>query len=191
VRVTIALEDIIGDEVVSADAKIIGEVEGIAIDINTWRAPVVRIGLNKGVETSVGIKKPMFGAARLYIESLYVEHVSDLVTLSKKLGDLKNFSIDQSQIPLMAGDIVGKRVVCRKGREIGAVESIMFDTKSTWTVPYFKVRLEKAVVEDLKLKKPLLKTPLISIATKDVRTVGDLVMLAIEMDQLKDMLERG
>jgi sporulation protein YlmC with PRC-barrel domain len=177
--------------VVTADAKIIGEVEGIAIDINTWRAPVIRIGLNKGVETSLGIKKPMFGAARFYIESLYVDHVSDLVTLSKKLADLKNFSIDQSQIPLMAGDIVGKRVVCRKGREIGAVESIMFETKTTWLVPYFKVRLEKGVVDDLKLKKPLLKTPLISIATKDVRTVGDLVMLAIETDQLKEMLEKG
>jgi sporulation protein YlmC with PRC-barrel domain len=147
--------------------------------------------LNKGVEASVGIKKPMFGAARFYIESLYVEHISDLVTLSKKLSDLKNFSIDQSQIPLMAGDIVGKRVVCRKGREIGVVESIMFDTKAVWMVPFFKVRLEKGVVDDLKLKKPLLKTPLISIATKDVRTVGDLVMLTIETDQLKDMMVRG
>jgi hypothetical protein len=32
---------------------------------------------------------------------------------------------------------------------------------------------------------------LITIATKDVRTVGDLVMLAIETEQIKEMLEKG
>ncbi len=120
-----------------------------------------------------------------------MDHVSDLVTLSKKLGDLKNFLVDPSQVSLMAGNIVGKRVAGRKGREIGTVESIIFDTKATWMVNALKVRLERGVVGDLKVKKPLLTTPLISIATKDIRTVGDLVMLAIDIDQLKELHEKG
>jgi sporulation protein YlmC with PRC-barrel domain len=187
----LALEEIIGDEVVSADGKLIGVVGGIAIDTDTWKAPVIRICLNRGVEMSIGITKPLFGAACFFMESSHAEYVSDLVTLSKNLGDLKNFLIDPEQVPLMAGDIVGKRVLGLKGREIGTVESIILDTNGTWMVRSFNVRLEKRVLGDLKVKKRLLTTPLVSIATKDIRTVGDLVMLAIDANQLKEMLEKS
>lgn len=188
---TLPLEGIVGNEVVSADGKIIGVVDGIAIDTDTWRAPVIRICVNRGVEISIGINKPLFGAACFFTESSNVDSVSDLITLSKKLEDLKNFLVNPSQVPLMAGNIIGKRVAGLKGREIGTVESIIFDTAGPWMVKTFSVRLEKGVVSDLKLKKPLLTTPLISIATKDIRTVGDLVMLSIDANHLKEMLEKS
>jgi sporulation protein YlmC with PRC-barrel domain len=184
-----ALEDMIGDEVISSDGNIIGVVDGIAIDTDTWKAPVIRICLNRGLDEPVGIRKPLFGAACIFTESINVDSISDFVTLSKKLGDLKNYLINPSQVPLMAGNIVGRRVVGRHGREIGTVESIIFDTDGPWMVRSFNVRLEKGVIDDLKLKKSLLTTPLISIATKDIRTVGDIVMLSIDINQLQGILE--
>lgn len=184
------LEDIIGNEVVSADARILGVVDGVAIDTNSWLAPAIKICLKRGVEITPDIKKPQFGAACFFIESANVESVSDLITLSKKFEDLKNILVDPSQVPLTAGDIVGKRVIGRKGREIGIVESITFDIQATWTVRSFKIRLERRVIDDLKLKKRLLTTPLISIATRDILTVGDLVMLSIDTDQLRQILEK-
>jgi sporulation protein YlmC with PRC-barrel domain len=184
-----ALEDVIGDEVISSDGNIIGVVDGIAIDTESWRAPVIRICLNRGLDEPVGVSKPLFGAACIFTESNNIDNVSDFVTLSKKLVDLKNFLINPSQVPLMAGNIIGRRVVGRHGREIGTVESIIFETDGPWTVRAFKVRLGKGVVDDLKLKKSILSTPLISIATKDIRTVGDIVMLSIDVNQLQGILE--
>jgi sporulation protein YlmC with PRC-barrel domain len=186
-----ALEDVIGDEVISSDGKIIGELDGIAIDTDTWRAPVVRICLNRGLDSTLGINKPLFGAACIFTESSNIENVSDLVTLSKTLGDLKNFLINPSQVPLMAGNIVGRRVAGRQGQEIGIVESILFDTDGPWMVRSLSVRLGKAVVADMKLKRSLLNTPLISITTKDIRTVGDIVMLSIDASQLGEIMVKA
>ena len=182
------LEDLIGDEVISSDGNIIGELDGIAIDTDTWRAPVVRICLNRGLDMTLGINKPLFGAACIYTESSNIDNVSDLATLSKTIGDLKNFLINPSQVPLMAGNIVGRRVVGRQGHEIGTVESIVFDTEGPWMVRSLSVRLGKGVVADMKVKRSLLTTPLVSIATKDIRTVGDIVMLSIDANQLEEML---
>lgn len=186
-----ALEDVIGDEVISSDGNIIGELDGIAIDTDTWRAPVVRICLNRGLDATLGVNKPLFGAACIFTESANVENVADLVTLSKTLGDLKNFLINPSQVPLMAGNIVGRRVVGLKGQEIGVVESILFDTDGPWMVRSISVRLGKAVANDLKLKKSLLSTPLISVTTKDIRTVGDIVMLSIDANQLGEIMVKA
>jgi sporulation protein YlmC with PRC-barrel domain len=186
-----ALEDVIGDEVISSDGKIIGELDGIAIDTDTWRAPVVRICLNRGLDEALGVNKPLFGAACIFTESSNIENVSDLVTLSKTLGDLKNFLINPSQVPLMAGNIVGRRAVGRKGQEIGIVESIVFDTDGPWMVRSISVRLGKEVAADLKVKKSLFNTPLISITTKDIRTVGDIVMLSIDANQLGEIMVKA
>ena len=186
-----SLEDIIGLEVVSSDAKLIGELDGIGIDINTWTAPVVRFCLKKGMDGPLGVKKPLFGAACLLIESSYIERVSDVITLTRTMGEIRSLLIERAQVPLMAGEMVGKRVVGKNGREIGVVETIVIDTDKGWAVPQIKVRLDKYVVEELNLKKTILSTPLIGISTKDIRTVGDLVMLSIATDQLKGMLEKS
>jgi sporulation protein YlmC with PRC-barrel domain len=186
-----ALEDVIGDEVVSSDGNIIGELDGIAIDTDTWRAPVVRICLKRGLDATLGISKPLFGAACVFTESANVESVADLVTLSKTLGELNNFLINPSQVPLMAGNIVGRRVAGRQGQEIGIVESIQFDTDGPWTVRSLSVRLGKAVAADLKVKRSLLSTPLINVTTKDIRTVGDIVMLSIDPNQLGEIVMKA
>ncbi len=111
----LALEEIIGDEVVSEDGKLIGVIDGVAIDTDTWTAPVIKICLNRGMEVPIGINKPLFGAACFFMESSNIESISDIVTLTKKLTDLSNFVINPSQVPLLAGDIVGKRVTGSKG----------------------------------------------------------------------------
>ncbi len=186
-----ALEDVIGDEVISSDGNIIGVLDGIAIDTETWRAPVVRICLNRGVDAPLGVTKPLFGAACIFMESSNVENVADLVTLSKTLDDLRNSLINPSQVPLMAGNIIGRRVVGRQGHEIGTVESITFGTEGPWMVQSFSVRLAKGVVADMNAKRSLLSTPLISIATKDIRTVGDIVMLSIDSNQFGEIMVKA
>jgi sporulation protein YlmC with PRC-barrel domain len=188
---TFALEDLIGDEVVSSDGTIVGQMDGVAVDTDTWTAPVIRVCLTRGLDASLGVNKPLFGAACVFIESSNIANVSDFMTLSKTLGELKGLLVNASQVPLMAGNIIGRRVAGHQGREIGTVESMMIDTDGPWTVRSFSVRLEKEVAADLKLKKKLLSTQLISIATKDIRTVGDIVMLSIDTKQIGEMLQHS
>lgn len=185
-----ALEELMGDQVISSDGKIIGKLDGIAIDTDTWGAPVVRICLTRGLDANLGVNKPLFGAACIFTESANIENVSDYVTLSKTLEELKNLLINPSQVPLMAGNIVGRRVAGSQGRHIGTVESIIFATEGPWMVQSLTVRLGKEVTAELKLEKSLISTPLISIATKDIRTVGDIVMLSIDATGLGERVKK-
>jgi sporulation protein YlmC with PRC-barrel domain len=51
------LEFIVGKEVISADAKIIGTVEGIAVDVDNWKVPAIRMSVRKGIEASLNLKR--------------------------------------------------------------------------------------------------------------------------------------
>ena len=57
---TIELENIIGAEVMSSDAKVVGTVEGVEIDIKGWRLVALKIGLERGLEDSIGSKNIFF-----------------------------------------------------------------------------------------------------------------------------------
>ena len=185
----IKVEDIIGDEVLSADAKVIGKVEGIGIDTEGWKGKVLKLQVNKGMEEAVGVKKPLFGAARFYFDVQYVENIAHVITVSRKTDKLKEISVDGAQVQRTAGDILMKMIVSSNGEHIGTVNEIYFDEKRNWAMPYIQCRLTKELKKAWKDKK--LKSGLIKIPTIQVRTVGDVVMLDVSTAQLKDIIEHS
>ena len=64
---TIELENIIGAEVMSSDAKVVGTVEGVEIDIKGWRLVALKIGLRRGLEDSIGSKKHLFSVEKVNV----------------------------------------------------------------------------------------------------------------------------
>jgi sporulation protein YlmC with PRC-barrel domain len=84
----------------------------------------------------------------------------------------------------------GMRVICKKGRQIGYVDNLVFDPKDNWKVSYIDVRLDKTTREDLNIKKKMMSSSSgIVIRTCDIRTIGDMVMLNIDIEELKLWLE--
>ncbi len=47
------IEDILGKEMVSSDAKVVGYVEGVDLDRDKWKVPSLRITINKGLEAQL------------------------------------------------------------------------------------------------------------------------------------------
>lgn len=184
------MEDIVSIEVISADARVAGEVEGMAVDVEDWMIPALRIALKKGVEDTVGVKKPLLGYAKLYIKTDAVDSISDTLTLKANLSDLKEITIEGGSVVTTASDVIGKRVICRRARQIGFAENILFSPDKGWTVPYIEVKLDKSAIDDLNVKKPLLTTPTIRVQTTDIKTIGDMIMLKIDHEELRDFLEK-
>jgi sporulation protein YlmC with PRC-barrel domain len=119
-----------------------------------------------------------------------VDSISDMVTLKPNLTATKEVILEtDNEIPT-AGSIVDTRVVARGGRHIGYVDNFIFAPEKNWTITCMMVKLEKTVLSDLGLKKPRLGTPTIKILTEDIKTVGDMVMLNIDMKELKDHLDK-
>jgi len=184
------IEDFIGLEVLSGDARVIGTVEGVGVDVTSWRVPVLKIGIKKGMEESLGIKKPRFGSTTIYVRTEEIESISDMITLKPELENSKEAIIEGKVDIPTAGSIVGTRVIARGGKQMGFVDNFLFAPKKDWAIACMMVKMEKAVLSELKIKKPRIGTPVIKVLTEDIKTIGDMVMLKIDLQELRDYLDK-
>ncbi|OPX59402.1 MAG: PRC-barrel domain protein [Methanomassiliicoccales archaeon PtaB.Bin134] len=182
------LEDIVGKEVISADAIIIGTVEGIALDVDNWKVTAIRVSVRKGNEAALNLKKKALGVQRVHVAAPQVSSVSDTVTLAVKMDQVKDVLLEDRKAPLSAGDLMNKRVVGHDGKQIGYLDNVYFDAGRTWEITKFGVKLDKSAKQALDLKKGIAPSSQITVLTKDVKTVGDMVMLALDTSGLKDYL---
>jgi sporulation protein YlmC with PRC-barrel domain len=182
----VRMEDIMGKEVISTDAIIVGTVEGVNIDPDHWRIPAVRITVTKGLEMALDKKKKTLGSSKAFINTGAVVGFTDTITLAVSMADIKGALVADALWPLNFGNLTGMRVICKKGRQIGYVDNLVFDPKDNWKIDYIDVRLDKATREDLNIKKRMMSNSSgIVVKTSDIRTIGDMVMLNIDIDELK------
>jgi sporulation protein YlmC with PRC-barrel domain len=186
----VKMEDVMGKEVIASDAIIVGTVEGVSIDPEHWRLPALRVTVTKGLELALDKKKKKIGSSRVFINTGAVNSVSDSITLVPPMAELKGALVGETIWPLNFGLLTGMRVICKNGRQIGYVDNLIFDPKDDWKVSYIDVRLDKSSKEDLNIKKKMMSgSSSIVVRTSDIRTVGDMVMLSIDIDGLKQWLE--
>ncbi len=175
-----------GKEVISTDAIVVGTVEGVSIDPDHWRIPAVRLTVTKGLEMALDKKKKTLGSSKAFINTGAVNGFTDTITLSVSMTDIKGALVADALWPLNFGNLTGMRVICKKGRQIGYVDNIVFDPKDDWKINYIDVRLDKATRDDLNIKKRMMSNSSgIVVKTSDIRTIGDMVMLNIDIDELK------
>jgi sporulation protein YlmC with PRC-barrel domain len=184
------LEELVGLEVLSSDAKVVGTVEGVNVDTDNWRCGALRIILTKGIEANLGVKKPLFGAARIAFAPDKVETVRDVIKMKEPVTKLAQSVIDPSRLPTTGGHLVYKRVVSNNGKEIGVIESLYFEPDANWRVSFLEVEVEKEAFQDMKLKKTVFKKRTVRLPTSLIGTVGDLVMLNTSEEELGRILEK-
>ena len=184
------LEDIMGKEVISSDAIIIGTVEGVAVDTDNWKVPAIRISVRKGNEAALGMKKKVIGVQRIYVATPQVSSVSDTVTLAVKMDQVREVVVDDRKVPVTAGALLNKKVVGQDGKQLGFMDNVYFDTARSWEISKLGIKLDKAAKQSLDLQKGLAPASQITILTKDVKTVGDMVMLRLDLEGLKDYLNK-
>jgi sporulation protein YlmC with PRC-barrel domain len=78
-----------------------------------------------------------------------------------------------------------KDVISKDGRKVGALVGVNVDTK-TWTVHAIVVEVNKEIIEELHIKKSMLKLPKVNLKTDLVAVVGDIVHLNVDLKNLKD-----
>lgn len=182
------LEDIMGKEVISSDAIIIGTVDGVGIDTDNWKVPAIRISVRKGNEAALGLKKKAIGVRKIFVATPQVSSVSDTVTLAVKMDQVKEVVVDEKKVFMTAGDMLNKKVVGQDGKLIGFMDNVYFDTTRSWEIGKLGIKLDKTAKQSLDLQKGLAPSSQISILSKDVKSVGDMVMLRLDIDALKTYL---
>jgi sporulation protein YlmC with PRC-barrel domain len=90
-------------------------------------------------------------------------------------------------MPLEMGCLESRNVITTDGRMIGVLSGAYMDT-SSWTVTSLVVELEKDVVAELNVKKPLLRTAKVTVPTSTILNIADVVQLNTDMANLSTIL---
>ncbi len=78
-----------GKKVIGANAYIVGEVEGIDLNLENWHIEGLQVGLTNEAATEMGFKRPMLSKIVIVIPPSLIKAVGDVVALNESVGDLK------------------------------------------------------------------------------------------------------
>ena len=186
----LGLEEIIGLELISSDARVIGTIEGVGMDLVAWNVKALRVGLRRGLEDAAGSRKRMFGISKIYIKTSELQSVSDAVIMRRPVSALGEIIEPDGDSLTPAGAFMGMRVICSNAIFVGNVDNVFIDTEHGWTIPYIQVKLDRDAMDQLALQRTFMASSLIPIRTSDVEAIGEMVILKINMDGLKSTLNR-
>ena len=78
-------------KVVDNEARILGEISGIEIDLKTWKVTDIHVRLDEDSITALGYKKPrLLGKVEITLPISIINIISDIVTLNKNHSEIKN-----------------------------------------------------------------------------------------------------
>ena len=88
----LAAESLRGKKVIGAKGALIGEIDGVEIDMNTWKVVNFRVHLTDDVAKQLGYRTGFLGMSKpvvtLPVEA--VEHVGDVITVRNEIGELRD-----------------------------------------------------------------------------------------------------
>jgi sporulation protein YlmC with PRC-barrel domain len=85
----INFEEILGLQVVTSGARVIGEVKGAQIDTATWMIKFLNVKLTGEAAESLGMKK-RFRSSKICIPVGMVQAVAHVVTISRSIEELES-----------------------------------------------------------------------------------------------------
>ena len=81
---------IVGKKIVSSKGEVLGEVEGVEIDVSTWQAAGLYVSLTDETTVELGFKKPFMSKVVVCLPTNVVAAVGDMITLSESVKNLRD-----------------------------------------------------------------------------------------------------
>ena len=175
-----------GKKVIGSEGYILGEVDGVNINSNTWQANTFYVNLSDEATAELGFKKPFLGKITICLPTQLIKTVGDVIALKEPIRNLED--IAEKEVLPSSTELKGKKVVSAKGKAIGEIEG--FDIElSSWQVTGLEVGLTDDAATELGFKRPFLSKVVIVIPTKIVSLVGNFVTLDEEAENLESLVE--
>jgi sporulation protein YlmC with PRC-barrel domain len=109
-----------GKTVVGTDGYILGEVDGINVNLNTWQTDAFFINLSAEATAELGLKKPFLRKITVSLPTKLIEAVGEVITLNEPIRNLED--IAKRGLLGSSTKLEGKKVIGAKGYAIGEVE---------------------------------------------------------------------
>jgi len=179
------LEELVGLELISSDARTIGTVEGAAIDPSAWAVKAIRVGLRRGVEKLIDRQKRLFALDRVLISTAHLGRVSDAVIMRQPLTALKDQLLPEDGEMIPAGAFIGMRVMCGDAVFLGHVDNILIETSEGWRIPFIQVKLSREAKGQWERGSGTAAPALVNVTTQAIGALGDMVILTLTIDEVR------
>jgi sporulation protein YlmC with PRC-barrel domain len=91
VNETVNVNILLGKSVVADDARLVGAVTGVEVELMPkWEVTHLHVSLTEETTRELGYKKPFLGSVDVILPISIVKAVGDLISLDKKIDDLKD-----------------------------------------------------------------------------------------------------
>jgi sporulation protein YlmC with PRC-barrel domain len=79
-----------GKQVIGAKGYVVGEVEGLDLNLDNWQVTGLQVALSEDATLKLGFKKPFLSKVVVIIPSSVVNHVNNFVFLNEALESLES-----------------------------------------------------------------------------------------------------
>jgi sporulation protein YlmC with PRC-barrel domain len=79
-----------GKKVVDSEGYILGEVDGVDVDLNSWSATGLFVSLSDDATVELGFKKPFLSSIVISMPTKIVKAVGEVITVTESLKTLKD-----------------------------------------------------------------------------------------------------
>ena len=175
-----------GKKVIGTEGYILGEVDGVDIDFNTWIANAFYVSLSDEATAELGFKKPFLRKITVCLPTQLIKAVGEVITLKEPIRNLED--IEKRGILVSSAELKGKKVIGAKGYVVGEIEG--FDLElNDWQVTGVQVSLTDDVAAEFGFKKPFLSKVVVIIPSKVVSEVGNFITLDEALENLESLVE--
>ena len=175
-----------GKKVVGTEGYILGEVDGLDIDLNTWQANAFYVSLSDEATAELGLKKQFLRKITVCLPTQIIKAVGDIITLKEPIRSLDD--VEKKGILAISPKLKDKKVIGAKGYVIGEVEGFDVDINN-WEVTGLQVGLTDDAAIELGFKTPFLSKVVVIIPSKIVSLVGNFVTLDEDIKNLESLVE--
>jgi sporulation protein YlmC with PRC-barrel domain len=110
--------------------------------------------------------------------------------MKQPLAALKEQVMPEDERMMPAGAFIGMRVMCDDAVLLGHVDNILIDTSDGWRIPFIQVKLSREAKGLWEKGSDKAAPPLVNVMTGSIRAVGDMVILSLTVDQVREGSER-
>jgi sporulation protein YlmC with PRC-barrel domain len=90
-------ESMSGHSVIDSTGRVIGEVVGQVLEVESWHVAALRVKLNSAVTQEIGASHGAFRAARLDIPTDFIQGVTDTVILRGPVSALRTLETQSGE----------------------------------------------------------------------------------------------
>ncbi len=185
---SVRYRDILRAPVVSSDAYLIGEVDGIRYNANDWISEFLLVATRRGLSHDLTGKSPL-STSRALVPMDNIQAGRQAFLLYDSLAELEEGALpENTNIPNLS-NLLGKKIVTKGNQALGTLYDLEIEMGSNWEVLEMVVRLEKTMSEPLGIKKPLLsRLPDIVLDVDTIANITEIVQLDLDLSDIRESM---